>query len=185
MMRNSSKSDEKESEEAFSVISLRPFDLSDVDDFMVWATEDRVCRVCSVVTFTCREDAVNYIKVSFIPHPWCRAICIKNRPIGFIKVAPNTDADICRGDLGYAIASKYWGHGIATQAVKMVVSSIFSEWPHLERLQALVDVENPASQRVLEKAGFQREGVFRKFFIHRGRTRDMVIFSSLSTEPKL
>ncbi|PQM33628.1 putative ribosomal-protein-alanine acetyltransferase [Prunus yedoensis var. nudiflora] len=118
---------------------------------------------------------------------WCgvqmrRAICLDNRPIGAILVTLNSGGDRCRGELGYVLGSKYWGKGIATQAVKLVADTIFKEWTHLERLEAFVDVDNVGSQRVLEKSGFLREGVLRKFFILKGRTRDMVIFSLLSTE---
>ncbi|KAF8364749.1 hypothetical protein HHK36_022731 [Tetracentron sinense] len=128
MERISSKSDGKEIEEGSSEISLRRFDPSDVDDFMV-----------------------------------------------------------CRGELECAIATKYWGQRIATQALKMVVSSIFSEWPYLQRLEAVVYVENPGCQRVLEKVGFQREGVLSKFLIKKGRAVavDVVMFSLLSTHSKL
>ncbi|KAL4272839.1 hypothetical protein GQ457_13G025500 [Hibiscus cannabinus] len=64
----------------------------------------------------------------------------------------------------------------------MVADIIFDERPHLERLEALVDVENLGSQRVLEKAGFQREGVLRKYIFLKGRSRDVVMFSLLSTD---
>ena len=47
----------------------------------------------------------------------------------------------------------------------------------MERLEALVLVKNVGSQRVLEKAGFQREGILRKYMILKGKTRDMVMFS--------
>ena len=83
------------------------------------------------------------------------------------------------------MASQYWGKGIGTKAVKLVVNTIFKEWPLLERLEALVDVQNVGSQRVLEKAGFSREGVLRKYFILKGKTRDMVMFSVLSSDPHL
>ena len=43
-------------------------------------------------------------------------------------------------------------------------------------------VENVGSKRVLEKAGFKSEGVLRKYFVLKGKTRDMEIFSLLSTE---
>ncbi|KAF8364748.1 hypothetical protein HHK36_022730 [Tetracentron sinense] len=187
MERISSKSDGKEIEEGSSEISLRRFDLSDVDDFMVWATDDRVSRFCSWDTFTCREDAAKYIKNTIIPHPWFRAICINNRPIGEISVLPLSGEYRCRGELECAIATKYWGQRIATKALKMVVSSIFSEWPYLQRLEAVVYVENAGSQRVLEKVGFQREGVLRKFLIKKGRAVavDVVMFSLLSTHSKL
>ena len=165
-------------------LSLRPLDLSDIDDFMVWAADDKVSRFCSWDTFTSKEAGIDYIKNTVIPHPWFRAICLDNKAIGAISVSANNGGDRCRGELGYVLASKYWGKGIATKAVKMVASTIFKEWPHLERLEALVDVENGGSQRVLEKAGFQREGLLRKFCILKGRTRDMLIYSLLSIDPQ-
>ncbi|XP_042518276.1 uncharacterized N-acetyltransferase p20-like [Macadamia integrifolia] len=166
-------------------ISLRPIELSDLDDFMVWATDDLVTRFCSWESYTSREAALAYLKEKVIPHPWYRVICLENRPVGAISVIPGSGNDNCRGELGYVLASKYWGKGIATRAVKLVVSSIFEEWPHLVRLEALVDVENPGSQRVLEKVGFQKEGVLRKYLIQKGSIRDMVMYSLLSLEAKL
>lgn len=163
-------------------LSLRPMDVDDIDDFMVWATDDKVSKYCTWSTYTSKEQAMDYMTNIVAPHPWLRAICLKNRVIGSISVTAFKGNDACRGELGYVLASKYWGKGIVTRAVKMVASMIFVEWPHLERLEALVDVENVGSQRVLEKAGFQREGVLRKYMVQKGRTRDMVIFSLLSSE---
>lgn len=65
----------------------------------------------------------------------------------------------------------------------MVASTIFLEWPHLERLEAAVAVENLGSQRVLEKAGFTREGILRKYYLLKGKPKDAVIFSLVSTDP--
>ncbi|XP_031115393.1 uncharacterized protein LOC116019353 [Ipomoea triloba] len=163
-------------------ISLRPMELSDLDDFMEWATDERVSRFCTWDTYTCRDQAVDFIKNIAIPHPWLRVICLENRVIGAISVTPMSGNDSCRGELGYVLTHKYWGKGIATRAVKMVASAIFSEWPHMERLEALVDVDNKGSQRVLEKSGFLREGVLRKYHILKGRSRDFVIYSLLSSD---
>jgi len=55
----------------------------------------------------------------------------------------------------------------------------------LERLEALVDVDNVRSQRVLEKVGFQKEGVLRKYVYFKGKSRDMIMFSLLSTDHQL
>ncbi|KAI8011465.1 putative N-acetyltransferase p20 [Camellia lanceoleosa] len=176
---------EEEEEDELSNISLRLFDFSDVDDFMVWATDDKVIQFCSwdTDTYASKEAAMNYIANFVIPHPWYRAICLNGRPIGDIAVSPNRGNDSCRAEIGYVLGSNYWGRGIVTQAVKMAARSVFVEWPHLERLEALVDVENKGSQRVLEKSGFQREGVLRKYYLQKGRARDTVIFSLLSTDP--
>ncbi|KAI3894722.1 hypothetical protein MKX03_033371 [Papaver bracteatum] len=163
-------------------ISLRLFDVSDVDDFMVWATDDRVSHFCRWDIYTSKEDALDFIRNIVIPHPWFKAICIDNKPIGAISVEAKEGEDRCRGEIGCVLASEYWGKGIATLAVKMVTETIFKDWPHLERLEGFVDVENKGSQKVLEKAGFQKDGVFRKYVILKGITRDMVIYSFLSTD---
>ncbi|XP_068333853.1 uncharacterized protein [Pyrus communis] len=183
MVGSSAMSNGRErSEIDLSKITLRPLDLDDIDDFMVWATDEKVPVFCTWEPYASKEEGLNYIKDVVIPHPWLRAICLDNMPIGSISVTPFSGNDRCRGELGYVLGSKYWGKGIATQAVKLVADAIFKEWPHLDRLEALVDVDNVGSQRVLEKVGFQREGVLRKYFILKGRSRDMVIFSLLSTD---
>ncbi|KAL2463895.1 Acyl-CoA N-acyltransferase (NAT) superfamily protein [Forsythia ovata] len=163
-------------------ITLRPIELSDVDDFMVWAADDKVTRFCLWDTYTSKEQALNYIKNCAIPHPWLRVICIENRAIGAITVTPGSGFDRCRGELGYVLSYNYWGKGIVTRAVQMVASTIFKEWPYLERLQAIVATDNNGSQRVLEKAGFQLEGLLRKYRVIKGKTKDEVMFSLLSTD---
>lgn len=179
MDETSSKSEGKEIDE----ITLRPIELTDVDDFMEWATDEKVSQFCTWDTYTCKDEALDYINNNAILHPWLRVICTKNRAIGAISVTPNSGyLDSCRAELGYVLAYKYWGKGIVTKAVKIVVSNIFKEWPDLERIEAFVDVDNKGSQRVLEKAGFLKEGVLRKFRTIKGRSRDVFIFSILSAD---
>ena len=91
--------------------------------------------------------------------------------------------DPCRAELGYVLARAHWGKGVATDAVKRTVATVFGEVQGLERVEALVDVDNPASQRVAEKAGFRREGVLRRHYWHKGRARDMVMYSFISSDP--
>lgn len=165
------------------IITIRKIELSDADDLMVWATDDEVSRFCTWDTYNSIDQAIDYIKNIAIPHPWSKVICISGRAIGAISVTPNLgNCDKCRAELGYCLARKYWGKGIITRAVKMVVSNIFQECPDLERLEATVDLNNRASQRVLEKAGFHRDGVLRKYRVLKGRTVDVAMFSFLSTD---
>ncbi|KAL9842705.1 putative aminoglycoside 6'-N-acetyltransferase transcription regulator GNAT family [Arabidopsis thaliana] len=147
-------------------ISLRPMTLSDVDDYMVWATDPKVARFCTWEPCTSRDEAIKYITDRVLTHPWLRAICLEDdRPIGYIL-----------------IMAKVWGKGFATEAVRLVTAEVFEEFPEIERLEALVDVDNVGSQRVLEKVGFTREGVMRKFICIKGSVRDTVMFSFLSTD---
>ncbi|KAG6431078.1 hypothetical protein SASPL_109153 [Salvia splendens] len=121
--------------------------------------DEKVSKFCSWEVFQSRESAVDYFVNQDLPHPWNRAICAAGRVVGSIAVRSLTGCDRCRGELGYALASEYWGRGIATRAVTLAANYAFIEMPHLERLEAVVDVDYPASQRVVEKAGFVREGL--------------------------
>ncbi|KAM0992237.1 hypothetical protein ACFX13_010684 [Malus domestica] len=87
-----------------------------------------------------------------------------------------------KADMGYALAARCWGQGITTKAVKIALSQVFKDYPDLVRLQSFVAVENKASQRVLEKVGFQREGVLRKYLYLKGDIKDMVVYSFLSSD---
>ncbi|XP_058752900.1 uncharacterized protein LOC131626094 [Vicia villosa] len=167
-----------------SIITLRPFKLSDVDDFMLVTGDDRVTNFTRRKSFVSREQALNHIQNVCIPHPWTRSICIDDKTIGFISISPagsgdHDDDDRCRAEIGYAVAANYWGQGICTKAVKVAVSQVFKDIPCLVRLQAFVDMENQASQRVLEKVGFFREGVLRKYSYVKGKVKDIAIFSFL------
>ncbi|KAK6915474.1 Protein of unknown function DUF1677, plant [Dillenia turbinata] len=167
-----------------SRITLRPFKLTDVDDFLTWASDDQVIQPgLSWDTVATREEALNFIKDACIPHPWRRSICIDHRSIGFISVFPGSDDGRSRADMGYAIAKKYWGQGITTMAVKMAVPLVFKDFPHLVRLQAYTTLENKASQRVLEKVGFVKEGILRKYKFLKGNIWDLAMYSLLSTDP--
>jgi len=76
--------------------------------------------------------------------------------IGCIRI--DTEGSV--GDIGYWIGRPYWGAGYATEVVRGVLRLAFREMD-LARVEAEVMVENPASSRVLEKAGFalDREAV--------------------------
>ncbi|KAL1350566.1 hypothetical protein HN51_014607 [Arachis hypogaea] len=165
-----------------SKISLRPFKLSDVDDFLLWAGDDQVTQNLRWKTCGSREEALAFIRDVCIPHPWRRSICLDDRSIGFVSVYPWSGDDRCKADIGYAVAGDYWGQGIATKAVKMAVPQVFNDLSHLVRLQAFTSPQNKASQRVLEKAGFLKEGLLRKYTYFKGNIKDSIVFSFLSTD---
>lgn len=66
-----------------------------------------------------------------------------------------------KAELGYWLGEAYWGRGVMTEAAKLVTQFGF-ERLHLKRIYAGVFLWNHASMRVLEKAGYVREGVLRK-----------------------
>lgn len=165
-----------------SRISLRPFRLSDAGDFLTWAGDGKVTRSLRWNTITTREDALMYIQQVAIPHPWRLSICLDDRSIGYISVRPESGNDRHRAHMGYAIGSDHWGRGIVTIALRMAIPSVFEKFPFLVRLEALVEMENVGSQRVLEKVGFLKEGFLRKYGFNKGEIRDMLIYSFLRTD---
>jgi len=87
--------------------------------------------------------------------------------------------------MGYYIAELYWGKGIMTVAVRRMCSYVF-ENTDIIRVFAEPYAHNEASCRVLEKAGFQFEGVLRKNAIKNGVSVDMKMYAiiKIDSEPK-
>ncbi|WP_394687981.1 GNAT family N-acetyltransferase [Hoeflea sp.] len=104
----------------------------------------------------------------------------KEEVIGFIRLN-NIDRRNSTAQVGYEISKTYWGQGMATEAVRELVRYCHDEL-ELHRLEAWVFNGNQASAKVLENAGFKREGVLRSKVIHRNERRDEWIFGRLITD---
>lgn len=74
-------------------------------------------------------------------------------------------------EVGYFYHPDAWGKGYATDALECLVGYAFDE-RRLHKLYALLYADNDASRRVLEKAGFRKEGHFRDHHFHDGEYRD-------------
>jgi RimJ/RimL family protein N-acetyltransferase len=70
-----------------------------------------------------------------------------------------------RAEIGYALARDAWGQGFASEAARALVEWALAQ-PSLYRVWAVCDVDNPASARVMEKAGMVREGLLRRWSVH-------------------
>lgn len=80
------------------------------------------------------------------------------------------------GQFGYWLGEPYWGRGLMSEAVRTVSAYALDRFG-LVRLDAGVFEWNPASMRVLEKAGFVREGVLRKSVFKDGQLIDRVLYA--------
>jgi RimJ/RimL family protein N-acetyltransferase len=86
-------------------------------------------------------------------------------------------------EIHYWLVQNERNKGYGTEAVQLMVDYLFLS-KELVRIQAIVDVRNKASQRVLEKAGFKREGTIRNCYFNRGAWRDYYLYSILREEWK-
>ncbi len=86
-------------------------------------------------------------------------------------------------EIGYGIIPSERGKGYGTEAVQIMVDYLFLS-KDIARIQAVTNVENHASQRVLEKVGFKKEGTLRKAGFVGGEWTDAYIYSILREEWK-
>lgn len=85
-----------------------------------------------------------------------------------------------QAEIGYWLATPYWGLGIMTAAVQAACEFAFAEFG-LVKIVAHVFADNEASARVLEKCGFAQEGYLRKHYSKKGRLIDAKLFGLLSS----
>jgi RimJ/RimL family protein N-acetyltransferase len=104
------------------------------------------------------------------------AIEFGGRLAGGIGVIAGQGVHQKTGRFGYWLGEAFWGRGLATAAARAMVRHAHYELP-LRRLEAEVFAWNPASMRVLDKAGFVREGVLRQNIFKDGELIDSVMYA--------
>lgn len=108
------------------------------------------------------------------------AIAVPNEGlVGAINL--RLELDHRRGELGYWIGEPYWGRGYATEATIAVIDFGFTSLD-LNRIEARYLSRNPASGRVMQKAGMQHEGRQRQHILKNGRFEDLEYYGILRTD---
>jgi [ribosomal protein S5]-alanine N-acetyltransferase len=87
------------------------------------------------------------------------------------------------GELGYALASPYWKNGYMLEALTALLDYAFGPM-NLRRLEADVDPRNASSLRILDRLGFQREGLLRERWDVAGDIQDSIFLGLLAREWK-
>lgn len=128
-----------------------------------------------------KKDAEEYITAMLSADKtktFAFAITVNDTAIGSIGVFRCENIHYRTAEMGYYIGEPYWGKGFGTSAVKQVCSYIFRR-TDIIRIFAEPFAYNLASCRVLEKAGFQFEGVLRSNAEKDGDIIDMRMYSLL------
>lgn len=87
-----------------------------------------------------------------------------------------------RAEIGYVMEDEsFKRQGLMSETVKAVIDYGFSELA-LNRIEALIGIDNVASLKIAEKFNFTQEGVLRKHYYIGGKFVDSVVFSKLATE---
>lgn len=111
------------------------------------------------------------------PSPTVWAIEVGGEAAGGIGLQLNTDVERVSAEIGYWLGQSVWGRGIASEALKAVSAEAFKRFD-LTRLYAVPFADHAASVRVLEKAGYVREGHMRQSAIKNGAIRDQLLYAT-------
>jgi len=100
-----------------------------------------------------------------------KAIVVEGKAVGGVGVFPQSDVERISAEIGYWLGEKYWNKGIVTEAVKEMVTYVFTNYSFQKIFTAVFDF-NIASQKVLQKAGFEREAILKQAVIKNGKVVD-------------
>jgi [ribosomal protein S5]-alanine N-acetyltransferase len=154
-------------------------------DIFTLLSDERVSEHETREPFIKLSQAEQYVKA--------RLFITRERREGIIWAISRKEEDDVIGDIGYAPHHKlnaeigfklqpaYWNQGLMTEAVLIVVQFLFTETETL-RIEAMTRPKNYGSIKVLEKCGFQKEGILRKCEHHQGESWDMGMYSLLKEE---
>jgi RimJ/RimL family protein N-acetyltransferase len=161
--------------------AIRSFRDSDVDDLAVAANSRAVWRNLRdrfPHPYT-RLDAEAWLAHAAAARPETHfAVAVDDRVAGGIGFDLGSDVHRRSAEIGYWIAEPHWGRGLATASLR-ALSTWAMENFDLVRLQAGVFAWNPASARVLEKAGYTLEGRLRLSVTKDGQTIDQLLYALL------
>lgn len=157
-----------------------------------WRTED----VASLVHHANNRRVWRNLRDRF-PHPytasdaddWIRhaaraapqthfAIAVDGEAVGGIGLDLRTDVFRRSAEIGIWLGEAYWGRGLGTEAVRALTDFAFRTFD-LCRVYAGVFEWNPASMRMLEKAGYSFEGCLRKSVTKDGHTIDQMLYATV------
>lgn len=122
------------------------------------------------------EDYINFILSSSPQDTFAYAIEVDGRAVGSIGAFRQGNIHSRTAELGYYLAEEYWGRGVMTDAVTQLCDKLFAETDIL-RIFAEPFAHNIGSRRVLEKSGFQLEGILKNNAVKNGRVLDMAMYA--------
>lgn len=165
---------------------LRRLTFDDAEDVFAYASDPEVTRYLMWLPHQSIADSLTFITTALeryktgLTAPWAIVLTAENKVIGtcdYIHWWP----DHGRAEIGYALSRDYWGRGLMTEAVKEIIAYGF-EVKGVNRIQAMCEIANIGSARVMEKAGMSFEGILREYMMQHDQLRDMKLYAILGKD---
>ncbi len=164
-------------------INLRYTSLDDADSVAKYCAEKDISQFTIIPHPYTTQNAIDFISTCIAERESSTSLhCgIENKEtkeiIGMIDLN-SINQTHRRGELGYWLAKPFWGQGIMLEATNLLTIYAFEKL-NLERIYAHVQPENRSSWKVLEKAGYEREGLLKKYLCKNGTMLDRYIYAKL------
>lgn len=165
---------------------LRELESRDAKDLFQILSDDDVMYYYGsdpLVTVYEAKNVISYFKEQFAQGKairWAIADRQTNRLIGTIGYH-NWLAQYHRAEIGFEVSQEWWQKGVAYEAAGAVLSHGFDHFG-LHRISALVAPENVASNALVQKLGFQAEGLLEDYAYSHGRFMDLTMYRMLASE---
>ncbi len=162
---------------------LRPLKMSDASDLYAYAKDPEVSRHVLWSAHRSVSDSRRFLREGIrqyrrgFPGTFAIVLAETGRMIGTIGYMwINTEYRSC--EIGYSLSRSHWNRGLMTEALRAVIAYSFDTL-HLNRIECQYETDNPASGRVMLKAGMRREGVMRQRIRNKGKYSDVVVCAVL------
>jgi RimJ/RimL family protein N-acetyltransferase len=159
--------------------AIRPWRLDDAESLVKHANNREVwlgVRDIFPHPYT-MQDAREFLPRAISEQPTTKfCIEVNGGAAGGMGVHLGQDVHRHTATLGYWLGLEFWRRGIMTEAVSALTDLCFKDFP-LRRISAEVFANNPASARVLEKAGFVFEGRLKSNVVKSGQLLDSLLYA--------
>ena len=165
-------------------LGLRRFTTADAETFAAYRSMPEVARYQSwdgPVSLAHALELVTEFEQGDPAAPGWFQYAIELDGVLIGDIGLNLHDNLRQAELGFTLVPAYQGRGYATEAVRGLLDQLFGE-RNLHRVSAECDARNTASARLLERVGFQREGLRRSNSWFKGEWTDDLLFGLLRTD---
>ena len=165
------------------LVSLRQLTVADTEKLISMANNPSIANdMCTLPSPFLKNDASQLIERSKEDEELVRGV-IENETGQLTGVIMLRDFEPChkQAELSIWIGQEYWGKSYGSKAI-IEMTRIGFDQKNLNRIYAYCMVRNIASQRILEKSGFSREGLLRERVIICGIYEDVYIYARLKKD---
>jgi ribosomal-protein-alanine N-acetyltransferase len=165
-------------------LTVRPVHAADLPDLMAVNGDADVCRFLPYAAWESPDDAQAWLgrMATLCDGGQAHQLVIvrDGHAVGTVLLF-RFEEPSARIELGYALGRAQWGQGIAREALAAVLDAAFGPLG-LRRVEAQVQPDNHASNALLARLGFQREGLLRQRWVAKGRAYDVNAWGLLAAE---